>query len=182
MPGERTRWGWHQLHSQWARRLVDDAGIRRGDLVLDLGAGTGALTEPLVRTGATVLAFELHPQRVDELRARFAQSAVKVIRADVTNVRLPRRPFHVVANPPFAASVAILRRLTSPGSRLVQAHVIVPRHTAERWVYGDPPGANRWRKEFSCTIGPRLPRSAFSPPPPNNVAILVLRATRYRRR
>jgi len=101
--------------------------------VLDLGAGTGALTSPLVRTGATVLAFELHPQRVDELRARFAGSAVKVIRADVTNLRLPRRPFHVVSNPPFAASVAILRRLTSPGSRLVQAHVIVPRHTAERW-------------------------------------------------
>ena len=150
--------------------------------MLDLGAGSGALTDPLVRTGAIVLAFELHPKRAEELRTRFANRSVKVIRADVTNLRLPRRPFHVVSNPPFAASVAILRRLTSPGSRLVQAHVIVPRHTAERWVYGDPPGANRWRREFSCTMGPRIPRSAFNPPPPNEVAVLVIRSTRYRRR
>ena len=175
MPAPQPRWGWHQLSKQRAQRLVDEAGIRRGDLVLDIGAGTGAITAPLVQRGAKVIAFELHPQRAEALRQRFARDRVTVVQADAADLRLPTRPFHVVANPPFGVSVAILRRLTSPHSRLVRADIIVPRHTAERWVYGNPPGAQRWRKEFSCSIGPVLSRSSFNPPPPNDVAILIIR-------
>ena len=175
MPAPLPRWGWHQLSKQRAQRLVDEAGIRRGDLVLDIGAGIGAITTPLVQRGAKVIAFELHPKRALELRQRFAHDHVTVVQADAADLRLPKRPFHVVANPPFGISVAILRRLTSPHSRLVRADIIVPRHTAERWVYGNPPGAGRWRKEFSCFLGPELRRSSFSPPPPNDVAILIIR-------
>ena len=83
-------------------RVVADAGVRPGDLVLDIGAGTGAVTAPLVAAGARVIAVELHPERVAMLRERFAGDDVTVVRADVADLRLPRRPFRVVANPPFA--------------------------------------------------------------------------------
>jgi 23S rRNA (adenine-N6)-dimethyltransferase len=181
--GERTRWGWHRLDSSWAERLVDSAGIRRGDLVLDIGAGSGALTEPLVRRGARVIAFELHPARAQELRQKFVNDDVVVVQADGSDVRLPRRPFRVVANPPFSIGVALLRRLTTPGSRLQRADIVVPRHMAERWVSGRGPGARRWEKDFVCSIGLALPRSAFTPPPPNGVAVLTIqrRGDRIRR-
>jgi 23S rRNA (adenine-N6)-dimethyltransferase len=122
-----------------------------------------------------VIAFELHPVRANELRRKFSGEKVTVVWADGADVRLPRRPFRVVSNPPFAISVALLRRLTAPGSRLIRADVIVPWHVAERWVDGTPPGANRWRKEFACSLGRPIPRSAFSPPPPHGVSILVIR-------
>jgi 23S rRNA (adenine-N6)-dimethyltransferase len=172
---KRTRWGWHRLDSRWAERLVDDAGITNGDLVLDIGAGTGALTRPLVARGAHVIAFELHPSRATELRRQFVKSHVTVVQADGADVRLPRRPFRVVANPPFGICVALLRRLSAPGSRLIRADVVVPWHVAERWVEGSAPGSGRWRKQFQCSLGRPIPRSAFSPPPPNGVAILVIR-------
>jgi 23S rRNA (adenine-N6)-dimethyltransferase len=171
---QRTRWGWHRLDSRWAERLVENAGIRSGDLVLDIGSGTGALTRPLLQRGARVIAFELHPTRAQDLRRKFAKDNVIVVQANGADVRLPRRPFRVVANPPFAISVALLRRLTAPGSRLIRADLIVPWHVAERWVWGAPPGAGRWRKEFECSIGRPIPRSAFSPPPPSGVSILVI--------
>jgi 23S rRNA (adenine-N6)-dimethyltransferase len=177
VPDQRTRWGWHRLDSRWADRLVDDAGIQSGDLVLDIGAGTGALTDPLLRRGARVIAFELHPTRAKELRRKFANANVTVVQADGSDLRLPRRPFRVVANPPFAISVALLRRLTAPGSRLVRADIIVPRHLAERWVSGKAPGAGRWGRDFVCSIGRPLPRSAFTPPAPNAVSVLVIRRT-----
>lgn len=174
MSEQRTRWGWHRLDSRWAERLVDSAGICSGDLVLDIGAGTGALTRPILERGARVIAFELHPTRAQDLRRKFANDIVTVVRADGADLRLPRRPFRVVANPPFAITVALLRRLTAPGSRLIRADIIVPWHVADRWVWGTPPGAGRWRKEFECSIGRPIPRSAFSPPPPSGVSILVI--------
>ena len=180
MSEKRTRWGWHRLDAEWADQLVEDAGITRGDLVLDVGAGSGAITRPLVARGARVVAFELHAARANSLKREFARYHVTVVRADGADARLPRRPFRVVANPPFAISVALLRRLTAPGSRLVRADLIVPWHVADRWVWGTPPGAGRWRADFECTVGRTIPRSAFTPPPPSGVAILVIERRPWR--
>jgi 23S rRNA (adenine-N6)-dimethyltransferase len=169
------------------------------DLVLDVGAGTGALTAPLVAVGAHVVAIELHPDRCAALRRRFDvdsanhrrriggdsvatgrpaadhPSRVRVVRADATDLRLPRRPFKVVANPPWSITTALLRRLTAPGSRLVRADLVVPSHVARRWASPDAPGAGRWQRIFAAEISALVPRSAFRPPPPQPAALLTLR-------
>jgi len=175
----RAHWGWHQLRSDSARRLVADSGVRPGDLVIDIGAGTGALTAPLVAAGARVIAVELHPRRVEALRRRFATTtSVKVVQVDAADLRLPRRPFHVVANPPFGITTAILRRLLSPGSRLVTANLVVPRHVARRWSDGRAPGVHRWAMTFEARHVARLPRAAFHPRPPGETSILRIERRR----
>lgn len=178
--GSRRQWGWHRLHPRWAERLVADSGVGPGDLVLDIGAGRGALTAPLVATGARVIAVERHPQRVAELRAAFGGDAV-VVTADAGDLRLPRRPFHVVANPPFAATSGLLRRLLHPGSRLIAAHLVLDERAIQRWVSAAAPAAARWQREFEVIVGPRLPRAAFDPPPEVRCRVLTLsRRTRAR--
>lgn len=150
------------------------AGINPGDLVLDIGAGTGGITDVLVGVGARVIAVELHPGRARQLRTRFAPADVTVVQVDAADLRLPRRPFRVVANPPFGITAALMRRLLSRGSRLVTADVVVPGHVGVRWATGNAPGANRWCKAFDASIRCRLPRAAFSPPPPGQVVVLRL--------
>jgi 23S rRNA (adenine-N6)-dimethyltransferase len=171
----QQRWGYHRLDSRFAARLVLDAQVAAGDLVLDVGAGAGALTSPLVACGARVVAVELHRARAAALRDAFAAASVTVVVADARDLRLPRRPFRVVANPPFAASAALLRRLTAPGSRLVRADLVLPWHVAERWAGGAAPGSGRWQREYDAWVSCRLPRHAFVPPTRNGVAVLVLR-------
>jgi len=171
----QPRWGWHQLADDWAYRLVAAAGVQPGDLVLDIGAGTGALTAPLVRAGARVVAFELHPQRAAVLRDRFRCDPVKVVQVDVADLRLPRRPFRVVANPPFAVTTAVLRRLLARGSMLQSADLLIPRHTAARWAAGRAPDSRRWLGQFDVTRGASVPRSAFRPAPPGETALLKIR-------
>ena len=169
------RWNWHQLSDRWADRVVAEAGVRRGELVLDVGAGTGALTGPLVAAGARVIAIELHPRRLATLRDRFTGDDVIVVKADAASLRLPRRPFRVVANPPFNVTTALLRRLLAPGSRLVAADLVLPRHAVLRWASGHAPGSGRWRSSHHLAVGERVPRSAFVPHAPSDCLTLVVR-------
>jgi 23S rRNA (adenine-N6)-dimethyltransferase len=171
----RGAWGWHPLDSRWAQRIVDSAGITPGELVLDVGAGLGALTAPLVRAGAQVVAVELHPGRADRLRRRFADAPVTVVRADAADLRLPRRPFRVVSSPPYGISTALLKRLLAPGSRLVSADLVLQRAVVNRWTA-------HTTRYYDLSIGIRLPRKAFTPPPHVDSAVLLIRRSRTSRK
>ncbi|WCO68177.1 rRNA adenine N-6-methyltransferase family protein [Iamia majanohamensis] len=167
------RWGWHQLAEREAARLVASSPIGPGALVLDVGAGTGAITVPLLAVGARVVAVEAHPGRARQLRDRFGDDVV-VVRADARDLRLPRRPYHVVGNPPFAVTSALLRRLLQPGSRMVSARVVLQDQAARRWASPSAPGVHRWGRAFDAELGRRVPRRAFRPPPPVDARVLHL--------
>ncbi|MGH9213525.1 MAG: rRNA adenine N-6-methyltransferase family protein [Acidimicrobiales bacterium] len=169
------RWGFHQLSAAIATRIVADAEVQPGELVLDVGAGEGALTGPLVAAGAQVVAIELHHGRLRRLRQRFPSRQVRAIHADASDLRLPRRPFRVIANPPFAVTTALLRRLLAPGSRLVAADLVVPRHTLHRWMSDRAPGRQRWRHDYKLGVGRRVPRRQFQPPAPTDCVVLTIR-------
>jgi 23S rRNA (adenine-N6)-dimethyltransferase len=134
--------------------------------VLDIGAGEGALTAHLVRAGARVVAVELHPARVRVLRQRFP--GVTVVQGDASSIRLPGRPFRVVASPPYGISASLLRQLLAPESRLVAADLVLQRAVVRKH-------AARTARRFSLTAGLALPRSAFLPPPRVDSAVLVIR-------
>jgi len=173
---ERSAWGWYPLREEWARRIVAAAGVARGDLVLDVGAGTGALTVPLLDAGAHVVAVELHPQRLAALRElASSRRRLTVVRADAADLRLPRRPFRVVANPPFGITSPLVARLLAPGSRLLAADLVLQRAAAQRWADGRAPGAGRWARTFEASVGLSIPRHAFRPAPPVDITTLHIR-------
>lgn len=171
----RRSWGWHPLVDEWAARIVADARVGPGELVVDLGAGEGALTAHLVAAGARVVSVELHPGRVLLLKERFASDEVTVVRCDIAAFRLPRRPFRVVASPPYAMSSAVVQSLLAPSSRLVAADLVLQRAVVRRLCEGRAPGAGRWLREFDVRSGRALPRRAFSPPPRVDSTVLVVR-------
>lgn len=175
MAGPPGRWGFHELGSRWADRLVALAEIEAGDLVLDVGAGRGAVTAALLRAGARVVAVELHTDRAALLRARFGDQPVTVVRADAADLRLPRRAFKVVANPPFGITRALVRRLTSRGSRLERAALVLPAWAVRRFTTRPTP--RRGITAFELAGGPYLPATAFRPAPPNPTRVLVIGRT-----
>jgi 23S rRNA (adenine-N6)-dimethyltransferase len=165
--GPPPAWGWYRLDRSWAERLVAESGVTQGDLVLDVGAGDGALTAPLLECGARVVAVELHAGRAASLRRRFGDK-VRVVQADAADLRLPRRPFRVVANPPWAITDALLRRLLHPSSRLVRGDLLLKRSAARRWAEAGATTHHRLR------TGITVPRRAFRPAPPTDGRILVI--------
>lgn len=153
--------------------MVRSAAIRPGDLVVDLGAGTGVLTSALARTGARVVAVELDPVLARRLRERFP----RVIEGDARRVPLPREPYRVVANLPFDGATEILRRLLGD-DQLVSADVILQWEVAAKRAAVWPSTAVGvvWAASFDLTLVRRLPREVFAPPPAVDAALL--RATR----
>lgn len=175
----RPLWGWHKLDRKWAERLVAHAHVAPSELVLDVGAGTGVITEILVATGARVIAVELHHGRAQRLEVLFARR-VRVVEADAGDLRLPRRPFKVVANPPFAIADRLMRRLVSSGTRLTEGCLILPRPVAHRWAGVAAPGIGRWGAAYVVEMVATVPRRAFVPAPPRDAALVYLRRRRLR--
>ena len=148
--------------------------------MLDLGAGGGALTRALADAGARVRAVELDPAALRQLETRFGgDPRVEVVEGDATLVPLPSEPFAVVANLPFAAGTAILRRLLGdPRVPLTQLDAIVEWGLAAKRtaVWPSTLLGCSWGAWYELRIVRRVPRTCFAPPP--SVDAAVLRATR----
>ncbi|MEG8278806.1 ErmE/ErmH/ErmO/ErmR family 23S rRNA (adenine(2058)-N(6))-methyltransferase [Streptomyces sp. AHA2] len=86
---------------RFARLALPRAGTV--PLLLEVGAGTGALTAPLARRCGELRAYEIDPRLVSVLRARFSGSpGVRVVAGDFLAARAPRTDFSVAANVPFS--------------------------------------------------------------------------------
>jgi 16S rRNA (adenine1518-N6/adenine1519-N6)-dimethyltransferase len=67
----KHRLGQNFLHDdRYMRRVVEAAGIQPGDVVLEVGAGTGALSERLLEAGAILVAVEIDRDLAAILRRR----------------------------------------------------------------------------------------------------------------
>ncbi|MEZ5376108.1 MAG: rRNA adenine N(6)-methyltransferase family protein [Acidimicrobiales bacterium] len=164
-------------------KLICDLQIVEDELVVDLGAGSGALTVPLAQAGARVWAVERDPAWADRLAsdalAARLDDRIRVIRSDLRRLRFPREPFRVVANPPFNLTTDVLKLLLDdPSSRsatrvdLVLQREVVMKHASQ------PPKALTtacWSPWWEFSAGRRIPAAAFRPRPSIDAAVLTIR-------
>uniref|UniRef100_A0A0D6QU24 rRNA adenine N(6)-methyltransferase n=1 Tax=Araucaria cunninghamii TaxID=56994 RepID=A0A0D6QU24_ARACU len=96
--------------------IVQKAGIKSTDIVLEIGPGTGNLTMKLLEVAKKVIAVELDPRMVLELQRRVQGTSnatrLQVIQGDVLKSELPY--FDVcVANIPYQISSPLTFKLLS---------------------------------------------------------------------
>jgi len=159
-----------------SRRLAEDIvrglEVRPHELILEIGAGDGRLTEPLARQARRVIAIELDPRLAAQLRGRF-----EVVEGDALSLSLPlpAEAFRVVGNLPFHRTTAILRRLLDdPRLPLTRADLIVQWEVAIKRTAVVPTTqlAAEWGPWWELALVRRLDASAFEPRPEVDAALL----------
>ncbi len=156
-------------------RIGDYASLSEEDRVLEIGPGTGNLTEVLSTRVGTVFAIEVDPNLASSLEGRFPN--VQVIRGDALKVPLPDYN-KIVSNLPYQISSKITFRLLERPFDL--AVLMYQREFAERMVA--KPGTKDYGRltlnvalRADAEILERVPRGAFRPMPAVESAIVRLR-------
>jgi 23S rRNA (adenine-N6)-dimethyltransferase len=152
------------------------AGVSRGDLVLEIGAGDGAITSLLARRAGFVIAHEIDPLLAVRLRERFGpQSSVLVVEGDAFAQPVPRVPFRAVSNVPFHETTRLLRQLLDdPRGTLERAALIVQWEVALKRARGSTVLGLGWAPWWELRLVRRLPAAAFRPRPSVDAGIIVV--------
>lgn len=117
--------------------IVQKAGIKSTDVVLEIGPGTGNLTAKLLEVAKKVVAYEVDPRMVLELQRRFQgtpqASQLQIVQGDVLKQDLPY--FDVcVSNTPYQISSPLTFKLLSHRPLFRAAILMFQREFAMRLV------------------------------------------------
>ncbi|EEC72379.1 hypothetical protein OsI_05650 [Oryza sativa Indica Group] len=139
----------YMLNSKVNEELVAAAGVEEGDVVLEIGPGTGSLTAALLDAGATVFAVEKDKHMATLVNDRFGSTEqLKIIEEDITkfNVRSHFLPFleekshhtrkyaKVVSNLPFNVSTEVVKLLLPMGDVFSVMVLLLQDETALRFA------------------------------------------------
>ena len=124
--------------------IVEQAGLRKTDTVLEIGAGTGNLTRELAKSGARIIAVENDTSLEKDLRkglSQFRNVEVLICNAlnllDTPGIRFDK----VVSNIPYAISEPLIQRLIFHDFE--SAVLTLPKSFAHRLI------AAPWEREYS---------------------------------
>jgi 23S rRNA (adenine-N6)-dimethyltransferase len=173
----RRRLGQNFLDPALAEQIVDQAKLLPGELVIEVGAGAGALTLALARRSVRLLAVEADPVWAQRLRERLAGNRVRVLARDFMAVDLPREPFRVMGSLPFGRTTDILRRLLDdPALPLVRADVIVQWEVALKRAASPPTTllSTAWAPWWDVQLARRIAAASFRPMPRVDAGVLAI--------
>lgn len=120
-------------------QIVEKSGVMSDEVVVEIGAGKGALTEVLSKNAKKVYSFEIDDELQDFLKEKFKNSNVEFVFEDVMKVddetinKIVGEKFRLVANLPYYVTSPILTRfLQNPN--MISATVMVQEEVADRIV------------------------------------------------
>jgi len=173
-------------------RILEASDLSPGDIILEVGPGTGLLTRRLAQVAASVIAIELDRKMLPVLaEALRGYTNVHIIQGDILELNpvteitraleitdVGSLRYQVIANLPYYITSAALRHLLAARVRPERLTVMVQREVAQRIMA--PPGELSLlaisvqvfgAPEIACLV----PARAFFPQPKVDSAVLRVR-------
>ncbi len=151
---------WDAMRTGFFSEAVRDqalaaAGVQAGQVAADVGAGSGFVTEALLRAGLHVIAVDPSPAMLDVIRAKFdgvtcRQGTSEALPLDTASVdyAFANMMLHHAEQP--AVAVAEMARILRPGGRLVitdldtHAFEFLREEQHDRWLGFERAQVRQW--------------------------------------
>jgi 16S rRNA (adenine1518-N6/adenine1519-N6)-dimethyltransferase len=179
--------GQHWLSdSRYLSRIAAAGEIDAADTVVEIGPGTGLLTERLAERASKLIAVEVDPRLAAGLRERFTgRPNVVILEADVLEMSVEQilaageggLPYVVVGNLPYYIGTAIVRKFIQDRIRPRRLVVTLQAEVARNMAAA--PGHMSYLSVetqvfASAQVLFRIPPRAFRPPPKVDSAVVRL--------
>ena len=152
---------------QLVTRLVGSSSIGKNDLVLEIGPGKGIITQQLIQRAGHVVAVELDNHFYHHMQTHFGHySNLTLYHNDFLTHRLPRFPYKVFANIPFAIEGKIIRYLIDAPNPPEDTYLVMQNELAYRLAapYKDNQFSLLHKPWFEFSILHTFKRTDFTPP------------------
>ncbi|MBU2887595.1 16S rRNA (adenine(1518)-N(6)/adenine(1519)-N(6))-dimethyltransferase RsmA [Gilvimarinus agarilyticus] len=171
----------HTIINQIARSVAP----RAGDIVVEIGPGQGALTEPLAESAETLHVIELDRDLVPWLKVRFekypgfALHQADALKFDFAQLAEDDRPLRIVGNLPYNISTPLIFHLISYAQQVQDMHFMLQKEVVKRLAA--QPGSKAYGRltvmaQYYCDINWLfdVPPGSFDPAPKVDSAIVRL--------
>lgn len=123
--------------TETARRIVDHLDLKPEDTVIEVGPGTGALTQHVVGRVRRVILVEFDSRLAAALKEKYAdRDDVEVCHEDAVNFDLRRifaeRPVKFLGNLPYASGGAIMKNFLSVPHPFSRAVIMLQKEVIDR--------------------------------------------------
>lgn len=178
-PWAKKSLGQHWLHDAAALAAMAE-DVETGDTVLEVGPGTGTLTDVLLAKGAHVVAVEKDESLLKALNQKFGARDFTLHNQSIMEFDLTALPpdYKVVANIPYYLTSNLIRTLSESPNQPLSAVLLVQKEVARR-VAAEPGDMSLLSVSakfyWEVSLGLEVPARLFTPPPKVDSQILQLR-------
>jgi 16S rRNA (adenine1518-N6/adenine1519-N6)-dimethyltransferase len=181
LPHAKKELGQHWLTDKTSlEAIAEAASVTKADMVLEIGPGTGTLTDVLAQQAKHIIALEFDRVRARELTKQYSPSPVIEVReGDIRSFDLSPLPFgyKIVANIPYYLTANLLRKLVDDDNKPQAASLLVQKEVAER-VAAKPGSLSQIavfvQVFYEVSLGELVPAYLFTPPPKVDSQVLIL--------
>lgn len=163
----------HFLRSpRLALMLIGHSNLKKRDLVVEIGAGSGVITSALSARVRQVIAIEPDHATATKLRENLAKRNIEnvtVVEKDFMDYELPSEPYKVFSNPPFHLSSAIVHKLIESNNPPESFYLILQKQFALKLLNTDRHYTSQLGlqliQDYQTKIKYPLKNTDFTPPP-----------------
>jgi 16S rRNA (adenine1518-N6/adenine1519-N6)-dimethyltransferase len=180
LPRPKKRFGQHFLTDRhYLTRIVEAIAPRPADAMVEIGPGTGILTQRLAAELDHLHVIEIDRELAQALRAAFPPGKVTVHEGDALDFDLATlpAPLRVVGNLPYNVSTPILFHVAAVAGRIADCTFMLQKEVVDRMVaapdtedYGRLSVMLQYRFAMARLLD--VPPGAFTPPPKVDSAVV----------